>query len=138
MYKRQTIVRALNGREAIVPNEMLISQRVENASLADSRLLVTTTVQVAYGTDLAVLMPALAQVVQAVPRVVPEPAAAVQLANFAADGLELMILFWIVDPQNGTSGVRSDVNLAIWGELQRLGVEVPFPQRVVRQVVPAA
>ncbi len=134
---RYTIVRALNGREAIVPNEMLISQRVENASLADSRLLVTTTVQVAYGTDLAVLMPALAQVVQAVPRVVAEPAAAVQLASFAADGLELMILFWIVDPQNGTSGVRSEVNLAIWGELQRLGVEVPFPQRVVRQVVPA-
>ena len=134
---RYTIVRALNGREAIVPNEMLISQRVENASLADSRLLVTTTVQVAYGTDLAVLMPALAQVVQAVPRVVAEPAAAVQLASFAADGLELMILFWIVDPQNGTSGVRSEVNLAIWGELQRLGVEVPFPQRVVRQAVPA-
>jgi len=134
---RYTIVRALNGREAIVPNEMLISQRVENASLADSRLLVTTTVQVAYGTDLAVLMPALALVVQAVPRVVPEPAAAVQLANFAADGLELMILFWITDPQNGTSGVRSEVNLAIWGELQRRGVEVPFPQRVVRQVVPA-
>jgi len=134
---RYTIVRALNGREAIVPNEMLISQRVENASLADSRLLVTTTVQVAYGTDLAVLMPALALVVQAVPRVVAEPAAAVQLASFAADGLELMILFWIVDPQNGTSGVRSEVNLAIWGELQRLGVEVPFPQRVVRQVVPA-
>lgn len=131
---RYTIVRALNGREAIVPNEMLVSQRVENASLADSRVLVTTVVQVAYGTDLAVVMPALAAVVQAVPRVVAEPEAAIQLSNFAADGLELTVLFWIADPQNGSGGVRSDVNLALWREMQRLGLEVPFPQRVVHRV----
>ncbi len=131
---RYTIVRAITGREAIVPNEMLITQRVENASLADTRVAVTTVVQVAYGTDLAALMPALAAVVQAVPRVVPEPAVAVQLSNFAPDGLELTIVFWIADPQNGTGGVRSEVNLAIWSALQRTGVEVPFPQRVVHQV----
>ena len=33
---RATIIRALNGRESIVPNEMLITQRVENLSLADT------------------------------------------------------------------------------------------------------
>ena len=32
---RYTVIRALNGRESIVPNEMLITQRVENPSLAD-------------------------------------------------------------------------------------------------------
>ena len=32
---RYTVIRALNGRESIVPNEMLITQRVENSSLAD-------------------------------------------------------------------------------------------------------
>jgi hypothetical protein len=30
---RYTVIRALNGRESIVPNEMLITQRVENSSL---------------------------------------------------------------------------------------------------------
>ena len=34
---RYTVIRALSGREAIVPNEMLITQRVENSSLADPR-----------------------------------------------------------------------------------------------------
>ena len=75
----------------------------------------------------------LAQVVQAVPRVVAEPAAAVQLASFAADGLELTINFWILDPENGQGGVRSDVNLAIWKYLKAQGIEVPYPQRVVHQ-----
>ena len=37
---RYTVVRALNGRESIVPNEMLITQRVENSSLADPKVAV--------------------------------------------------------------------------------------------------
>ena len=36
---RYTVLRALNGRESIVPNELLITQRVESATLADTRLL---------------------------------------------------------------------------------------------------
>jgi small-conductance mechanosensitive channel len=125
------VIRALNGREAIVPNEMMITQRVENSSLADPRVLLTTTVQVAYGSDLDALMPQLAAAVAAVPRVVSDIAPAVQLSAFASDGLELTIAFWIADPQNGQGNARSDVNLAILRTLNDAGVDIPFPQRVM-------
>ena len=128
---RYTVIRALNGREAIVPNEMLITQRVENSSLADPKVLVSTTVQVGYGSDLDTLLPQLSDEVARVTRVLPDPKPAVQLSSFAADGLELTINFWIVDPENGNGNVRSEVNLAIWRFLKRHGVEIPFPQRVV-------
>lgn len=128
---RFTVIRALNGREAIVPNELLITQRVENLSLADPRVLLTTTVQVAYGTDLDALMPRLSDEVSRVARVVADPKPAVQLTSFGADGLDLLVAFWIVDPENGNGSVRSEVNLAIWRFLQREGIEIPFPQRVV-------
>lgn len=133
IHTRYTVIRALNGRESIVPNELLITQRVENASLADPRLMLQTTVTVAYGTDLQALMPALVQAVQAVPRVVAEPGPSVQLQAFAADGLELTIPFWIADPENGQGNVRSEVNCAILATLEARGVEIPYPQRVVRQ-----
>jgi small-conductance mechanosensitive channel len=129
---RYTVIRALNGREAIVPNEMLITQRVENLSLADPKVLVSTQVQVAYGTDLGALVPKIASAVSATPRVLKEPGPAVQLAEFGADGLNLAVHFWILDPENGLGGVRSDVNLAILDCLNAEGVEIPFPQRVVR------
>ena len=45
---RYTVVRSLSGRESIVPNELLITSRVENQSLADSKVYQTTTVNVAY------------------------------------------------------------------------------------------
>ena len=130
---RYTVIRALNGREAIVPNEMMITQRVENASLADSRMGMNTAVQVAYGTDLLALMPRIAKVVGAIPRVLVDPAPDVLLKNFAADGLELCIGFWIADPENGQGNVRSDVNLAILKLFDELQVEIPFPQRVLRR-----
>ncbi len=135
---RYTVVRALSGRESIVPNEMLITQRVENSSLADPKVSINTTVQVAYGTDLQALIPQLQQSVAAVPRVIADPAPGVQLASFAADGLELSIWFWIEDPHNGQGNVRSDVNLAILRTLGESGVEIPYPQRVVRNVEAAA
>jgi small-conductance mechanosensitive channel len=128
---RYTVIRSLGGRESIVPNELLITQRVENASLSDSRLLLNTVVQVAYGTDLDTLLPQLESAVRGAPRVLADPGPAVQLSNFAADGLELTVYFWIGDPENGSGSARSGVNLALLRTLDRLGVEIPFPQRVV-------
>jgi small-conductance mechanosensitive channel len=129
---RYTIVRSLGGREAIVPNEMLITQRVENASLDDPRVALSTVVQVAYGTEVRALQPRLVEAVQRVPRVMAEPGPSVQLSNFAADGLELTVSFWIRDPENGQGNVRSEVNLALLDLLNAEGVEIPFPQRVLR------
>ena len=128
---RYTLIRAANGRESIVPNEMLITQRVENFSYADPNAAITTVVQVAYGTDLAALTPKLQAAMAAVPRVLATPGPAVQLSSFAADGLELTLVFWIGDLENGQGNVRSDVNLAVLQLLTAEGVEIPFPQRVV-------
>ncbi|MFN3810268.1 MAG: mechanosensitive ion channel family protein [Roseateles asaccharophilus] len=131
---RYTVIRALGGREAVVPNETLITTRVENLSLTDPSVLLSTVVQVAYGTDVESLMPLMVERVLQVPRVQADPPPSVQLSNFAADGLELTVLFWIADPENGQGGPRSDVNLALLRLFNERGVEIPFPQRVVRSV----
>jgi small-conductance mechanosensitive channel len=135
---RYTKIRALNGRESLVPNEMMITQRIENVTLADSHVLLTTVVQVAYGTDVTRLMAELLEVVKTVPRVLADPPPAANLTAFAPDGLELTFGFWIGDPENGQLNARSGVNLALLAALNERGVEIPFPQRVLHQAQPAA
>jgi small-conductance mechanosensitive channel len=135
---RYTVLRSATGRESIVPNEILISQRVENASLADNKLLLTTVLQVAYGTDLDRITPLLQEAVAKVPRIDATSPPAVHLSNFAADGLELTIAFWVLDPENGQLNVRSGVNRAILDTLNREGVDLPFPQRVIHVQAPTA
>jgi len=132
---RYTIIRSLAGRESIVPNETLITQRVENSSLADPRVLLSSTVQVAYGTDVRALQPTLVEAMRRIPRIIDDPAPSVLLSSFAADGMELTLQFWIRDAENGQGNVRSDVNLAVLAVLNEAKIEIPYPQRIVRAVV---
>lgn len=107
---RYTLIRSPSGREALVPNETLLTTTVQNLSLADRNLLMTTIVSVGYGTDIERLREQVMAVVQSVPRVLSDPGPAALLTAFGADGLELTVHFWIGDPENGQGPVRSEVN----------------------------
>lgn len=128
---RYTLIRATNGRESIVPNEKLITERIENLSLADPRVLITTDVAVGYDSDVDAVARILEDAALGVERVLKDPAPAARLAKFGADGLEFSLLFWIADPANGQLNVRSDVNLRILQGLRAAGIDIPYPQRVV-------
>ena len=128
---RYTLVRSPTGRESIVPNEMLITQRVENMSLADTRVVQVINVSVGYESNVEQVMALLMQAALSQARVLREPAPLINLANFGADGLEFTLNYWINDLENGQANLRSDVNLAILQALRSHGIEIPYPQRVV-------
>ncbi|MBA2963707.1 MULTISPECIES: mechanosensitive ion channel family protein [Ramlibacter] len=129
---RYTLIRALNGRESIVPNEKLITERIENLSLADPRVLLSTEVAVAYDSDVDQVQRLLQEAALATARVLQDPGPAARLVKFGADGLEFSLFFWIADPANGQGNVRSDVNLEVLRRLRAAGIEIPYPQREVR------
>lgn len=126
--------------QALARPTALIELALFAACLAGAWLLVrvlrNTTVLVAYGTDVPALAPLLEQAVVQVPRVLDKPGPAVMLSNFAPDGLELTVAFWIADAENGQLNVRSGVNLALLAALNSAGVVIPYPQRVLH--LPAA
>ncbi len=128
---RYTLIRALNGVESIVPNEKLVSERIENLSLADPRILLTVSVSVAYSSDTDQVVALLESCVRDTPRVLADPPPSARLLQLGADGLEFAVYFWIDDPQNGRQNVCSDVNLRILKALNAAGIEIPFAQRVL-------
>ncbi len=132
---RYTVIRSPTGRESIVPNEMLITQRVENLSLADAKVAQSTTVSVAYDAPVDQVIELLQQACQAQPRVLADPAPLVALSAFGADGLEFTVNYWFEDPTSGQLNLKSDVNRAILSTLREHGIEIPFPQRVVHMPV---
>jgi small-conductance mechanosensitive channel len=131
---RYTLIRSLTGRESIVPNEKLITERIENLSLADPKVLLTTEVSVGYEADVDQVREVLLDAARGAPRVIDEPVPGVQLVRFGADGLEFKLLFWISDPQNGSGNVVSEVNIRVLQGLRAAGIDIPYPQRVVHTV----
>ncbi|MCJ0762710.1 mechanosensitive ion channel family protein [Variovorax terrae] len=133
---RYTLVQASNGREAIVPNETLTSNRVENLSLANSNLLVSMVVSCGYESDVDRALAILMEAAQAQPRVLKAPGPTAVISAFAADGIELTLMFWIADPENGQASLKGAVFRQTWAQFQREGIDVPYPQRVLRMQQP--
>ena len=133
---RYTVVRSLTGRESIVPNEMLITSRVENLSLADAQIWQSTTVSVGYNSDVDLVMNLLRQAATNQSRVLRNPEPLVALSAFGADGLEFTVGYWQADPENGQLNLRSLINLEILKSLRAHHIEIPYPQRVVHVLAP--
>jgi small-conductance mechanosensitive channel len=135
---RYTVVRAPSGRESIVPNEMFISNRIENLSLTDARVLQSTVVSVGYGSDVELVMRLLKEAAIGPERVLAEPGPGVNLTNFGADGLEFTLNYWMTDPENGQQNLRSQINLAILKSLRAHNIDIPYPQRVIHTLASPA
>jgi small-conductance mechanosensitive channel len=131
---RYTVIRALNGRESIVPNEFLIINRVENFTLMDPKLSQTTIVSVAYDSDVDLVRRLLIEVCESQERVLKDPAPNAFLSQFGADGLEFTVSYWIADPENGQLALRSTINMLILAALREHKIEIPYPQRVMHMV----
>lgn len=135
---RYTVIRALNGRESIVPNEYLIINRVENFTMLDTKMAQTTTVSVAYDSDVDLVRRLLIEACTSQDRVLKDPAPNAFLSQFGADGLDFLVSYWIADPENGQLGLRSAINLLILAALREHKIEIPYPQRVMHMVNPSS
>ena len=122
---RFTLLRDTNGRESIIPNDMLITQRVDNFSLSDAAVALQSVVLVAVENDAAQVQALLQEALGKVSDVLPEPAAQVFFSRFSADGLEMTLNFWVANQLHTRMAVLSRVNTAVWSALSKAGIKLP-------------
>jgi small-conductance mechanosensitive channel len=132
---RYVVVKSLDGVEAVVPNETLVTTTVLNHSYSTREIRIGIPVQVSYGSDLELALRLMETAALAEPRVLktPNPPLAFVM-RFADSGVDLELGVWINDPENGQANLRSSINLAIWRAFEAHGIGIPFPQREVRIV----
>ncbi|HMS26710.1 MAG TPA: mechanosensitive ion channel [Burkholderiaceae bacterium] len=130
---RYTVIRSAGGRESIVPNELLVTSRVENLTFSDSMIAQQALVTVGYDSDAERVSQLLVQAALAQNRVLPEPAPVASLTAFGANGLDFTLTYWITDPENGQLNIRSDVNKGILAALRAHHIDIPYPQQVVHE-----
>jgi small-conductance mechanosensitive channel len=130
---RYVVVRSLDGVEAIVPNEIMVTTTVLNHSYSTPDVQVGVPIQISYDSDLELAMRLMTEVAGRHARVLTETnAPAVQILRFAENGIDLNLGVWIKDPHAGQGNLRSDLYFEIWQEFRQHGVKIPFPQREVR------
>jgi small-conductance mechanosensitive channel len=119
---RYTLIRANNGSESVVPNELLITQRVENLSLENSRMLLNTQYWVGLESDPQQVAQLMVEAALKADRVLADPEPVALLSEVSPQGLRWTLHFWMDAPLTGQALVRSDVNLAVLQSLRQAGV----------------
>jgi small-conductance mechanosensitive channel len=128
---RATTLRTYEGAEVLIPNSMLVSERVTNWTLSDRARRADVRVGVAYGTAPERVLELLREVARATPHVAASPAPLAIFVGFGDSALNFELRVWTDRSENWLQ-LRSELSVAVYAALRAAGIEIPFPQREVR------
>jgi small-conductance mechanosensitive channel len=131
MKTRYISVAAGDGREFLIPNEDLVTQKVTNWTYTDKNTLVKVNFGTNYDSDPRQVCKLATEIAAAAPRAIKSRSPGCILTEFAETGMKFSLTFWIADP-DGMDNVKSDVMLALWETFKREGIKVPYPVREIR------
>jgi small-conductance mechanosensitive channel len=127
MGARYTSVDLRDGRELLVPNEDLVTQRVINWTFSSDLMRLDVKFSTTYDSDLQKTRAAAVQAALSVPEVLKTPSPVCHLTAYGSTAIEYVLWFWIKDAATGPTGVRSAVLQALWKMFEREGVKLPIP-----------
>jgi small-conductance mechanosensitive channel len=125
-------IRTRDGIEHLIPNEVFITNGVENWTHTERAVRIKVPFGVSYGADPHQVIELALAAAGACERVLKSPNSVCLLTGFGDSSVNLELRVWINDPQNGVSNVKSDIYLMLWDRLKAAGIEIPFPQRDLR------
>ncbi|PAL22436.1 mechanosensitive ion channel family protein [Sphingopyxis sp. GW247-27LB] len=123
-----------DGKKHLIPNELLMTQAVENWSYSSREVRVRMRVPVAYDSDIRLAQRIMLDTAKANPRILDHPEPAVWITAFSERAVEHELRYWISDPESGLGNIQGEVFLGIWDAFQAAGIRVPYPRQDVRLV----
>lgn len=118
-----------DGKEHLIPNELLISERVENWSFSDNNVRLHIPIVISYQSDIHLAKRLILEIIADHPRILKNPQPTCQLLKFQENGVEFEIRAWIEDPVNGIGSITNDLLTVIWDKFQSTDIRFPYPQR---------
>ena len=117
-----------DGKKHLIPNELLMTQPVENWSYSSRDVRVRMKVPVGYDSDLRLAQSLIIAAAKANPRVLADPEPMVWITGFGDRAVEHELRLWIADPEAGLGNIQGEVFMAIWDAFCEQGITLPYPQ----------
>jgi len=131
MKTRYISVAAGDGREFLIPNEDLVTQKVTNWTYTDKNTLVKVNFGASYDADPQLVCKLALEIAATAKRAIKGKPPNCIITEFAEAGVKFSLNFWIADP-DGMDNVKSEVMLSLWEVFKREGIRMPYPVRELR------
>jgi potassium-dependent mechanosensitive channel len=125
---RTTVLATFEGADVMVPNGMLLSDKLINWTLSNERRRIEIPIGVAYGSSPRAVQSLLQEVAENTPGVCRDPLPAVLFMGFGESSLDFSVRAW-TDDFDQWLAIRSEMAIEIHRALSEAGIEIPFPQR---------
>lgn len=133
LRSRYMILRKQDGTEIIIPNEMMITDVVINHTSAAHKAKVPIPVQISYESDLDLAIKLLKEIGRTHERTIQdETAVDVTIKSFGQNGIDLLLALWVVNPEEATAKLQSEIYYEIWQRFKANNIQIPYPQQDVR------
>jgi len=133
LRSRYMILRKQDGTEIIIPNEMMITDVVINHTSAAHKAKVPIPVQISYESDLDLAIKLLKEIGRTHERTIQDEAAVdVTIKSFGQNGIDLLLALWVVNPEEATAKLQSEIYYEIWQRFKANNIQIPYPQQDVR------
>lgn len=130
---RAVVLDSFDGERVFIPSSLVMDDVIVNHTATPTRRTVLP-VGVAYGTDLRRAQEVIVAAASVVDGVLESPAPQAWVTEFGESSIDFDVRFWHASDIATMFRVRSDVAMAIKAGLDREGIEIPFPQRVITVV----
>jgi small-conductance mechanosensitive channel len=124
---RDTIVRTKDDGNILIPNSLLVKEKIGNYTLRDSLCRIWTTIGVSYSSDLKKVRDVLEGVCANFEGISSQHKPLVLLTDFGDSSVNYQVFVWLEDPWNGRI-FKSRLNEALWWGLKEAEIEIAFPQ----------
>lgn len=132
MNTRYISVSGNDGREYLIPNEKLVTERVVNWTYRDRNTRVDVAFATSYEANPRHICEIAVKIAAETPRVSAIKPPSCSLVEFADQSMKFGLSFWIVDPERGIGNVRGQVMLGLWETFRIEGVKSTYPIRDLR------
>lgn len=130
---RATLLRTVDETVLVVPNALLVKERIVNVSRAPRGLTTRLPVAVSYGSDLERVSGILREAARAVEGVDGEREPVVNVTRFGEWAVHFLVVFWVRDYTRQASAT-SAVHAEVYRRLREAGIELAVPvSRVMHQ-----
>jgi small-conductance mechanosensitive channel len=129
IFLNATRIRTRDNIEYLIPNSNFVSDTIVNYSLTSPMIRITVPVGVSYNADPRVVEKILLDVASKEPMVTDYQSPVVRFKEYGDNSINFDLLVWIDVRETPRRKLRSGLYFAIFDELKKAGIEIPFPQR---------
>jgi len=126
---RSSVIEHVDGIETLIPNSVLLDNRVDNWTFGQTAIRGTVDVGVAYGTSTREVSRTLLATALEHGQVLKRPEPEVRLQEFGNSSMIFQLLYWVDATKIQRNRLASDLRFMMEKALNEAGITISYPQR---------